>query len=163
MADLTWRFNDPFGDAFHRLWERAATPWPQAVAMAAEYAAAGRFPVNVYEDRRNYYVTSMMPGVSAEHLRVTVEGDVLTIAGAYKPQAPDGATALVREMGPMQFRRQFTLGGGFDQESVSAEYQDGILSLTIAKAVRSRSYRIPVGNSAASAPQPVAAGNDNQA
>ncbi len=162
MADLTWRFNDPFGDAFHRLWERAATQWPQAVATAAEHAAAGRFPVNVYEDGRNYYVTCMMPGVSADHLQVTVEGDVLTIAGAYQPQTPDGAAPVVREMGPMQFRRQFTLGGGFDQDSVNAHYQDGILSLTIAKAARSRSYRIPVGNGAA-APQPVAAASAEQA
>lgn len=150
MATSTWRFEDPFGEFMQRWWDLAANMmWPHTAFASAQPAqAAGRFPVNVYEDGANYYLTALLPGVSAESLEVKTEGNVLTITGRYEPHAPDGATPLLQEMGTVQFQRQFTLGAGIDPEGVNAHYQNGVLSLVIAKAAHSRARRIPISSGA---------------
>ncbi len=142
------RFDDPFGDVMQRLWERATgAAWPTAVTASAQQAAAGRFPVNIYEDGASYYMTCMLPGVRPDALEVTTEGNVLTISGSFAPHAPDGANVVLQELGPVQFRRQFTLGAGIDTDSISAHYEQGILRLVVAKAAHSRARRIPVASS----------------
>src|SRR5688572_9441757 len=103
MADVVRRFEDPFGDLMERLWERATgAAWPVAMASNARQTAVGRFPCNVYEDGSNYYMTCMVPGLRPESIEITTEGDVLTVAGAYEPHVPDGATVVVQELGPVQ-------------------------------------------------------------
>lgn len=155
MTDLARRFDDPFGDVMQRLWERATgAAWPVAVAASAQQAATGRFPVNIYEDGANYYMTCMLPGVRPDALEVSTEGNVLTISGAYQPHAPEGAAAVLQEFGPVQFRRQFSLGSGLDTDGISAHYENGMLQLVLSKAQQNRTRRIPIAGVAA--PEPVA-------
>lgn len=139
------RFDDPFGDVMQRLWERATgSAWPVAVAASAQQAAAGRFPVNIYEDGVNYYMTCMLPGVHPDAIEVTTEGNILTVSGSFQPGAPEGASVALQELGPVQFRRQFSMGSGLDPDGVSAHYENGMLQLVLSKAQQHRTRRIPI-------------------
>ena len=72
--------------------------------------------------------------MNKKQLNVEVEEGVLTISGdkhsSFKNQ---GATVLRRELKQSSFKRQFELGDQLDGDNISADFKDGILSVTIPK------------------------------
>ena len=91
-------------------------------------------PLDVSETETEVVIRSEVPGVSPEELEITVDGDVLTLAGEKKSQTEDKDTDryyVERRFG--SFRRQLQLPSSVNSEKVSADYKDGVLTVTLAK------------------------------
>jgi len=85
-----------------------------------------------------------MPGVSKDSIRAELKEDELVIAGKTMPvEAPDKATTLLRERGDYEYSRSFVLGPEVDKSSITAEYTNGTLVVTMKK-VKPQSRSIPI-------------------
>ena len=112
--------------------------------------AARAYPLmNIGEDRDNYYVDALAPGLETETLNVSVSGDQLVISGEKKPLPksvkPDLIHRSERSVG--QFSRSLTLSAPVEGERVEASYTDGVLKIKLPKieAAKPRQIQVQVG------------------
>ena len=90
--------------------------------------------VNVYEYDDKIGIVAEIPGLNKKQLDVSVEDGVLTISGDKHNTFEDkGAKVLSRELKQSSFKRQFELGELLDGKNVSANFKDGVLSVSIPK------------------------------
>ncbi len=90
--------------------------------------------VNVAETNEAYHIELAAPGLDKGDFKINVDGDVLTISGEKKAENRDeGKKYSKREYSYTSFTRSFTLPDSIDHGSIDANYQDGVLKLTIAK------------------------------
>src|SRR5947208_7807524 len=100
--------------------------------------------INLYEQDNTYILQIPLPGVKPDQLTITARENVLTLQGTIEFPAPEGARALFQGARGGQFREQVVLPADVDAENASAQYQDGILTLTLPKAPHARERTITV-------------------
>jgi HSP20 family protein len=99
-------------------------------------SAAGRLApsVDISEDDENYIVTAELPGTKREDVTVELEDDVLTIRGEKRNERDEKKEKRrIVERSYGTFSRSFTLPANADGEKVSAKFDNGVLTVTIAK------------------------------
>ena len=101
-------------------------------------------PVNVIEDSAGITLTADMPGVSKEKLSLQVEADTLTIEGEVCLSVPEGMEATHVEVSLPRYRRVFTLSKELDSDKVTAEFNQGVLTLRIPKAAHAQPRKVEV-------------------
>lgn len=101
--------------------------------------------IDISEDENNLYFTAELPGVKKEDVKVTISDDgVIYFKGAKKrpfeqEEAKDGEvqtpqrTYIRAERNYGEFTRSFTLPDNINRDSISAKYEDGVLTVTLAK------------------------------
>ncbi len=94
-------------------------------------ARPAAMPMDAYRDGDTFYVHFDLPGVSAESIELTVEQNVLTVRAERRPEQPDGAEMLVAERPAGIFTRQVFLGDTLDADNIAADYNAGVLTLSI--------------------------------
>ena len=126
-------FLTPFDKMFDTLVE---TQFPDVVKSVGvkPYQGSAYPKVNVYEYEDKVGVVAEIPGLDKKQLDVAVEDGVLTISGdKHSAFEDEGAKVLRRELKQSSFKRSFELGDMLDGENVSANFKDGILSVSIPK------------------------------
>jgi HSP20 family protein len=108
--------------------------------------AAREYPlVNLHDDGTNLYVEALAPGVEPDKFEVTAVGNTLTIAGE-KPGlsgvAPERVHRSERAAG--RFVRTVELPAPVEAGEITAQYQHGLLRLTLPRAQAARPRRISV-------------------
>ena len=89
------------------------------------------------EERENDYIVSVdIPGVDKKDVKVTVEGNLLTIKGERKYERTEGeeGTCYCSERAFGTFSRSFTLSKKIDSGKITAKHKDGVLSVSLPKA-----------------------------
>lgn len=71
-----------------------------------------------------------MPGVTRDHLEVSVEKNELTIVGVNERKEVEGKY-LIRERSRGDFRKRFIIDETIDREKIEAVMVDGVLTLTL--------------------------------
>ncbi len=106
-------------------------------------------PMDAYRNGDVFLIQFDLPGVDAESIELTVEDNVLTVR-AERPSPPmnEGVERLVSERSYGTFSRQVFLGDNLDTEHIDAEYQAGVLTLSIPVAAHAKPRRIPVNRPA---------------
>lgn len=127
---------DPFRD-FDRLTE----------AMLGTRARPAVMPMTAYRDNGTFVVHLDLPGVSADSIDLTVEQNVLTIHAERKPPTGDQAERVVDERAYGVFSRQLFLGETLDSDRLSAEYDAGVLTLTIPIAEKAKPRKVEISSS----------------
>jgi HSP20 family protein len=94
--------------------------------------------VNLSEDAEHYYVKVELPGVKKEDVTVELDNGVLTV-GAKRTAAC--ATECQKEVA---FERSINLPEGIDPAKIQAVYENGLLTLTLAKPEAVKPRRIDV-------------------
>ncbi len=89
--------------------------------------------VDVYEDEKAYYLEAELPGYTVEDVNIHVEKHVLHISSEKLNEKKDSKKFLVRERGFVKFDRSFTLPEGIDESGIEAEFENGILKITLPK------------------------------
>lgn len=92
--------------------------------------------VNISEDDKNYMVDVVSPGFKKEDFKIKVDGDILTISAETKQETAEGGNNKEysrREYTYSSFTRSFQLPDNAKDDSISANYNDGILKITIPK------------------------------
>jgi HSP20 family molecular chaperone IbpA len=101
-------------------------------------------PVDVVEDSTGITLYADLPGVPKDKLNLHVEADTLTIEGDVEFKTPDGMEASYAEVSVPRFRRVFTLSKELDTAKVSAELNQGVLTLRIPEAEHAQPRRIEI-------------------
>lgn len=91
--------------------------------------------VDIKETPEAFLVEAELPGMAKDDVKVTVHDGVLTIQGERKSEEESKDRKHHRiERVYGSFLRRFTLPDNVDENSVSAKFKDGLLTLTIQKA-----------------------------
>jgi HSP20 family protein len=121
---------DPLRDlrAWQERLERLAT-------QGAQNASAWDPPMDVYETPARYVVTAELPGLTREQIDLAVQDNQLTIRGVRPPAGPETSTRHYHqvERGHGSFRRTFAFSDAVDQDTISADLRDGVLTITLPK------------------------------
>ena len=101
--------------------------------------------VDVEETPDAYLFKVDLPGVSSKDVKVTVNGDTLTLRGERKREEKKLEGTLHRiERSYGTFERSFTLGMPVRPDQVKASYRDGVLEIQVPKAEEARPREIEV-------------------
>jgi HSP20 family protein len=91
--------------------------------------------VDVYETDQDVVVKSSVPGVKPEDIDITITGDTLTIKGESKiEEKVEKANYIRQERRYGAFSRSVTLPTTIVAEKAKAEFENGVLTLTLPKA-----------------------------
>lgn len=99
-------------------------------------------PVDIYETAEGLVVKADLPGVAKDGLDLQVENNLLTIRARASHAAP--GDLLYREYELAHFFRQFELTDRVDQQRISADLKNGVLTLSLPKAEEAKPRRIDV-------------------
>lgn len=101
-------------------------------------------PLDIARGHDRYVVEADLPGVSPDSIELSVEGNVLTIR-AERASSPSSDLEILSSERPRgTFTRQLTIGKGFDMEGVTADYQDGVLTVTLPVAEAAKPRKIAI-------------------
>lgn len=91
--------------------------------------------VNVIEDADGYVLALAAPGYAKEAIEVKIDDNVLTISSEKKEDAIEKESEKFtrREFKYSEFKRTFTLPDTVDATKIAANYENGILTLSIPK------------------------------
>ncbi len=136
----------PFGD----LWFEMGRVHDELTRLfgrnGGEHGLAPAGPAfNIWEDEQTVFAEVDLPGIDPAKLEVTVtDGDHLTIQGERIVSVPKGAVWHRQERGFGQFMRQVTLPSLVDSDNVQANYELGVLRLTLPKSEAAKPKKIAV-------------------
>jgi HSP20 family protein len=99
---------------------------------------------DIIETENEILLMADMPGVNENCINITLENNQLTIEGSVTENNPKEHQLVYIEYEQGDFYRAFTLNDMIDREKIKANYQDGVLQLTLPKAQKSRSRQIAV-------------------
>lgn len=106
---------------------------------------AGALAVDMYETDQDVVIKSSVPRVKAEDLDITITGDTLTIKGETKTEEKvEKANYIRQERRYGAFCRSLTLPTTIVAENAKAEFENGVLTLTLPKAEEVRPKTIKV-------------------
>ncbi len=106
-------------------------------------AATVTLPIDVTEGENDFVVTASLPGIKPEDVQTTVLGDTVTIRGETKANGErKGQNWLVRERRCGSFQRSVNLGTPINAEKASAQFEHGVLTLTLPKSEQARPKQI---------------------
>jgi HSP20 family protein len=121
-----------FGDMLERAGEESnLTPWAP--------------PVDIFETEHELVVKADLPEVNPQDLDIRVENNILTIRGERKFEKnvnEENYLRVERAYGP--FSRSFSLANSVKLESIKADYQNGVLTLSIPKREEAKPKQIKV-------------------
>jgi HSP20 family protein len=105
------------------------------------------YPADLYETGDNVVLEMAVPGVQVQDLDVSIEGRQLTISGTFPNFSENEERRYWLQTIPRgQFSRTVSLPAGVDVDSVDARVHEGLLTLTLPKAVSARSRKIEITN-----------------
>ena len=139
-------FEDGLFDEFRRIerqMERlfGTGPLPRGIRATAR----GTYPpINLGStaDRVDAYVFAA--GVNPQTLDITIQQNLLTVAGERRLSSEDGADYYRKERFDGGFHRVVTLPEDVDPEKVDASYRDGVLHIAIQRRESSKPRQIAV-------------------
>ena len=137
---------DPFRE-FSTLQDRMNRLFRDSYGDREEALTTSTFapPVDVYEDEHHVTLSIEVPGIEEKDIDVRVENNVLTVHGERKfekEQKEENFRRVERQYG--SFTRTFTLPQTVDTEKVSANYDKGVLKITLPKKAEAKPKQIKV-------------------
>ena len=94
----------------------------------------GSYPkVNVIEFDDKVRIVAEIAGLTKDDIKINIDEYVMTISGDSQVKSDEKGIYLIKELKHSSFKRSFTFGDKFDMESVSAEFNEGILNIEIVK------------------------------
>jgi HSP20 family protein len=85
-----------------------------------------------------------IPGARKNSIRLTVDSELLTIYATTNSDTDQYAKQLYCEIGLKNYIREFHLGQGINLDNISAQYENGVLTITLPKTeeVKAREIKI---------------------
>jgi HSP20 family protein len=99
---------------------------------------------DIYETEEALTLVMEMPGVEKKDVSVQLENDVLRVEGRIDFSKYEGLEPVYSEYNVGHYSRNFTLSDKIDQDGISAELADGVLTLTLKKSKAAQPRRIAI-------------------
>ena len=101
--------------------------------------------VDIFENQNEIVLEAELPGLRPEDVNISIENNVLTIHGERKFEKKDEGDNFHRvERSYGSFTRSFTLPPTVQSENAQAEFENGVLKLTLAKREEAKPRRIEI-------------------
>ncbi|HWC35324.1 MAG TPA: Hsp20/alpha crystallin family protein [Mycobacteriales bacterium] len=101
-------------------------------------------PMDIVRSGDDLLVRMDLPGVKADEVKITLENRTLTIGAQRRTAFAEGDQVLVQERFDGQISRRVRVPEWVDAEAVSADYTDGVLTVTLPLAERAKPRVISV-------------------
>ncbi|HZT88349.1 MAG TPA: Hsp20/alpha crystallin family protein [Stellaceae bacterium] len=99
---------------------------------------------DIYETDDALTVVMEIPGADKQAVKVDVEDDVLRVEARIDFSKYAGMEPVYTEYNVGHFARSFSLSNKIDQQQISAQLDDGVLTLTLKKAKEAMPRRIEI-------------------
>jgi HSP20 family protein len=96
-----------------------------------------RFPVDLYEDKDNLFVRAELPGVDRNDINVEVVENYLNVTAAQKSTEEGKDQSF-------SFSRSVAIPESVQADKVAAQYQDGVLTVTLPKKEEAKPRKVAV-------------------
>lgn len=91
--------------------------------------------IDLYQDDDEVVVKAALPGLKSGDVQISVTADVLTLVGEFKKETEQKETTYhIREQRTGSFERSIMLPTDVQTDKAKAEFEDGILTITLPKA-----------------------------
>lgn len=101
--------------------------------------------VDIFENKDQIVLEAELPGMKPEDVSISIENNVLTLHGERKFEKKDEGDNFHRvERSYGSFTRSFTLPPTVSSENADAEFENGVLRLTLAKREEAKPRRIEI-------------------
>ena|SRR5436190_13048247 len=100
--------------------------------------------LDLYQNNENVIARVELPGMRKEDIEISLQDGMLTINGERKSEIAEGDKAERTERYVGKFRRSISLPTQVDANKVTANYRDGILTVTLPKAEEAKPKQIKV-------------------
>ena len=118
-------------EAMDRLFDDAFT---HSLSMRDGWSASTP-AVDMYQTDDEIVVRASLPGIKADEVQINVTGDVLTLKGEVKHEEEKNDKAWhIREQRWGSFQRSVALPTNVVSDKAKAEFENGILTITLPKA-----------------------------
>jgi HSP20 family protein len=108
-------------------------------------SSTGWTPVaDVCETDESFVIIAELPGVDRDDIDVSATAREVLIRGARRGPGCEPAQFVRLERGHGRFARRFAFATPLDVNAVTADLQDGVLTVTVPKAASARGRRIEV-------------------
>jgi HSP20 family protein len=99
---------------------------------------------DLFETADSFVLKLDMPGAQKDSIGLTVEPEQLTIRATVDSHTSANTKLLYSEIGLKNYLREFRLGHGIDMDNISAQFGNGVLTITLPKTdeVKARSIKI---------------------
>ncbi len=135
LEDISSRLNRIFRRSSGR-----ADPSQEALIVADWSPSA-----DISETDAAYLIKAEIPGVKKEDVKVTVQDGMLTIHGERRKEKEEKGKKFHRvECSYGSFVRSFRMPDDADENSVNAEFKDGVLNVTLTKSAKAKPESINV-------------------
>ena len=116
-----------------------------ALINVAEFEGDNGAAIDLVERPNESIVVVELPGVAKEDVKISLDGELLTIKGERKASGlPDGARWIRSERSSGEFFRTIQLPHPVKADAVSAEMVNGVLRITLPKAEEARPREIGI-------------------
>jgi HSP20 family protein len=126
----------------NRLFRESYSPeGPEEALTTTSFAP----PVDIYEDEHNVILKLEVPGIDEKDIDVRIDNNTLTVHGERKiekEEKEENFRRVERQYG--SFTRSFTLPSSVDPQQVSADYNQGVLKIKLAKKAEAKPKQIKV-------------------
>ena len=114
----------------NRAFERTFTPY--------DYASNGG------HSDVTFILSAYLPGVQADDVEITVEADDLVVRGTYPAIDDEDAKFIKKELFHGNFERKVAFNVAVNVDEITADIENGVLTLTVPKAEEVRPKQIKV-------------------
>ena len=125
-------FLQPFDTVFDKL---VGETFPDMTKeFGIEFFGSNSYPkVDIIDRNKDILLEAEVPGLTKDDVSVEVKDNILAVSGERKVKRDDDAVYVRKELKRSSFKRSFSLGDNLDSERISAEFENGILTITIPK------------------------------
>lgn len=127
--------------------EQSLTPAPAPEGTPAATSGPRWFctpPIDIYENDVGLVLQADLPGVASDQLELQIQDNRLTLLGRVAPQAPENARLIYQEYRVGDYLRSFILSEDVDHERITAKFADGVLQVTLPRAIKAEPRRIQI-------------------
>src|ERR1043165_6285137 len=121
------------------------TNFPRAFSDESFARGAWNPSVDIYENKDHIVLEAELPGMNREDFELSVEKNVITLRGQREFEKKDDSDNYHRvERSYGSFTRSFTLPQTVSADGATAEYNNGVLRVTLQKREETKARRIQV-------------------
>ena len=145
MRSLIPRY--PLGDLMS--WRDAMDRWfEQGLLRPMGWPSARGVLIDMYETKDAVIIKATVPGVKADDIDISIEGNVVTIKGEFKEEQEAKKDDYIRQERYVgSFMRSIELPTSVDADRAHASFDNGVLTLTLPKReeVKAKTIRVRPG------------------
>jgi HSP20 family protein len=132
-------------EELERYFDRRFGEWPLRFWRRPETAKAWLPEVDIFEKDDKLVVRTDLPGMTAENIEVSVEGDILTVKGHREEEKEvKEEDYYCSERATGEFFRTIRLPEGVSAGAFEARYENGVLEVTVPKPTKGETKSVKV-------------------